>query len=88
MNSMQDRTPPDPVVGPVGDHGAMRRDGAGHPGLGDRVAVVIDTVTLGWGKALARRMARTLGYEDCGGERRRRRLNRYGRTPVRRGGRD
>ena len=47
-------------------------------GLGDRVASLIDTATLGHGKQIAQAVAHAVGASDCGCDQRQQRLNEWG----------
>ena len=45
--------------------------------LGDLVEKIIRTITLGYGKTIAKKIAALFGYEDCGCDRRQDELNKY-----------
>lgn len=43
--------------------------------LGDKLETIINTITFGKGKTIATWIAKKLGYEDCGCEKRKNYLN-------------
>ena len=45
--------------------------------LGDLVEKIIRTITLGYGKTIAKKIAKLFGYEDCGCDKRQDKLNKY-----------
>jgi hypothetical protein len=47
--------------------------------LGDIVQKIINILTLGFGKRIAKKVANWLGFEDCGCSDRQRRLNEWSR---------
>jgi len=45
--------------------------------LGDFVEKVIRTMTFGYGKTIAKSVAKLFGYKDCGCDKRQEKLNKY-----------
>ncbi len=45
--------------------------------LGDLVEKIIRTITFGYGKTIAKSVAKLFGYEDCGCDKRQEKLNKY-----------
>ena len=45
--------------------------------LGDFVEKVIRIITFGYGKTIAKSVAKLFGYEDCGCDKRQEKLNKY-----------
>ena len=45
--------------------------------LGDLLETIINIVTLGKGKAIATWVAKKYGYEDCGCDKRKKKLNEF-----------
>ena len=46
-------------------------------GLGDLIEKIIRIITLGYGKKIAKKIAKAFGYEDCGCDERQEKLNKY-----------
>ena len=44
-------------------------------GLGDLIEKIINIITFGYGKRIATRIAKLFGYEDCGCDKRKDKLN-------------
>jgi hypothetical protein len=45
--------------------------------LGDLVEKIIIKITFGYGKTMAKSVAKLFGYEDCGCDKRQEKLNKY-----------
>ena len=46
-------------------------------GLGDLIEKIIRIITLGYGKKIAKKIAKAFGYKDCGCDERQEKLNKY-----------
>jgi hypothetical protein len=45
--------------------------------LGDLVELIIRKITFGYGKSIAKSIAKLFGYKDCGCDKRQEKLNKY-----------
>jgi len=43
--------------------------------LGDLIEIIINFITLGYGKIIAKKIAKLFGYKDCGCDKRKDKLN-------------